>query len=126
MMYFNTLKEAAQFRITESEDNYWVEDYWKAAVETAERNINETLIFIQKDCDNEELYVLSEIFEEFAKRTQNRKVIQILRERLKKVTPANYSQQEFKLKYMREWVDYNEYVKVIEGEIDYAEGQIKD
>lgn len=67
-MHFNTLKEAAQFRISENENNYWIEDYWKATVETAVRNIDEALTFIQKDCDNEELYVLSEIFEELAKK----------------------------------------------------------
>lgn len=126
MMHFNTLKEAAQFRISENEDNYWIEDYWKAAVETAVRNIDEALTFIQKDCDNEELYVLSEIFEELVKRTKNRKIIQVLRERLEKVTPENYNQQDFTSEYMRKWVDYNEYVNVIEEEIGYADGQIED
>lgn len=126
MMHFNTLKEVAQFRISENEDNYWIEDYWKAAVETAVRNIDETLTFIQKDCDNEELYVLSEIFEELAKRTKNRKIIQALRERLEKVTPENYNQQDFTSEYMRKCVDYNEYVNVIEEEIGYADGQIED
>ena len=28
MIKFDTLKEAARFRVVESEDNYWVEDYW--------------------------------------------------------------------------------------------------
>ena len=33
-MKFTTMKQAAQFRITEKEDNYWIEDYWKAAIST--------------------------------------------------------------------------------------------
>lgn len=32
MMKFDTLKEAAHFRVVESEDNYWVEDYWNATI----------------------------------------------------------------------------------------------
>lgn len=45
MMKFHTLKEAARFRISESENNYWIEDYWKAAIETAVRNMDETIRF---------------------------------------------------------------------------------
>ena len=32
MMKFNTLKEAIQFRIVESEENYSIEEYWQAAI----------------------------------------------------------------------------------------------
>lgn len=28
----DTLKEVAHFRVVESEENYWVEDYWKATI----------------------------------------------------------------------------------------------
>lgn len=32
-MNFNTLRETLQFRIHESEDNYWIEEYWESAIE---------------------------------------------------------------------------------------------
>lgn len=28
----DTLKEVAHFRVVVSEENYWVEDYWKATI----------------------------------------------------------------------------------------------
>lgn len=123
-MKFNTLREVVQFRIIESEDNYWVEDYWKAAIEMYVKDISATIMFFQNDCDDEELYFLSEIFEEIVEQTQSRELVSVLRSRLSKVTPENYDQQDFKSKYMRRWVDYNEYVKVIEEEIGYAENKI--
>ena len=80
-------------------------------------------MFLQNDCDDEELYFLSEIFEEIVEQTQSKELVSVLRSRLAKVTSENYSQQSFKSEHMRKRVDYNEYVKSIE-EIDYSEGRI--
>ena len=124
MMKFNTLREVVQFRIVESEDNYWVEDYWKAAIEMYVKDLSATIMFFQNDCDDEELYFLSEIFEEIVEQTQSKELVSVLRSRLAKVTPENYDQQGFKSEHMRKWVDYNEYVKSIEEEINYAENKI--
>ena len=124
MMEFHTLKEVAQFRIVESEDNYWVEDYWKAAIEMFTKDVSTTIMFFQNDCDDEELYFLSEIFEEIVDETQNMELVSALRYRLAKVTYENYNQKNFKSEHMRKWVDYNEYVRSVEEEINYAEGRI--
>ena len=124
MMKFNTLKEVIQFRIVESEDNYWVEDYWKAAIEMFTKDVAATIMFLQNDCDDEELYFLSEIFEEIVEQTQSKELVSVLRSRLAKVTPENYDQQSFKSEHMRKWVDYNEYVRSVEDEINYAENKI--
>lgn len=124
MMKFNTLREVVQFRIIESEDNYWVEDYWKAAIEMYIKDLSTTIMFFQNDCDDEELYFLSEIFEEIVEQTQSKELVTVLRSRLAKVTPENYDQQGFKSEHMRKWVDYNEYVRSVEEEIDYAENRI--
>jgi len=124
MMKFNTLKEVIQFRIVESEDNYWVEDYWKAAIEMFTKDVAATIMFLQNDCDDEELYFLSEIFEEIVEQTQSKELVSVLRSRLAKVTPENYNQQGFKSEHMRKWVDYNEYVRSVEDEINYAENKI--
>ena len=124
MMKFNTLREVVQFRIVESEDNYWVEDYWKAAIEMYVKDLSATIMFFQNDCDDEELYFLSEIFEEIVEQTQSKELVSALRSRLAKVTPENYDQQGFKSEHMRKWVDYNEYVRSVEDEINYAENKI--
>ena len=124
MMKFNTLREVIQFRIVESEDNYWVEDYWKAAIEMYVKDLSATIMFFQNDCDDEELYFLSEIFEEIVEQTQSKELVSVLRSRLAKVTPENYDQQGFKSEHMRKWVDYNEYVRSVEDEINYAENKI--
>ena len=124
MIKFDTLKEAAHFRITESEDNYWIEDYWKAAIKLFANDVAATIMFLQNDCDDEELYFLSEIFEEIVGQTQSKELVSVLRSRLAKVTPENYNQQSFKSEHMRKWVDYNEYVKSVEEEINYAENKI--
>ena len=124
-MKFNTLKEAVQFRINESEENYWIEDYWKAAVKMFSKNVSDTISFIQNDCDYEEFYWLSEIFEEIAEQTQSKELIAALRTRLAAVVPENYRQQEFKTEHMRKWVDYAEYVQSVNQEIDFAESKIK-
>lgn len=124
MIKFDTLKEAAHFRVVESEENYWVEDYWKATIKLFTTDVNATIMFLQNDCDDEELYFLSEIFEEIVEQTQSKELVSVLRSRLAKVTPENYDQQSFKSEHMRKWVDYNEYVKSIEEEINYAEGRI--
>lgn len=124
-MKFNTLKEVVQFRIVESEEEYWVEDYWKTAVDMFSKDIDATIEFIQNECDDEELYVLSEIFEALAKKTLSKELIQALRIRTAKVTPDNYRQENFKSEYLKKWVDYKTYVKGIEEEIDFAESAIE-
>lgn len=124
MMKFNTLKEAMQFRIVEDEDNYWIEDYWKAAIEIFTKDIFATIYFIKNDCNDEELYWLSEIFEEIVEQTQSREIISALRARLAEVIPENYNQQNFKTEHMRKWIDYKEYIESIEEEINSAESRI--
>lgn len=57
---------------------------------------------------------------------QSKELISAWRSRLAKVTPENYNQQNFKSEHMRKYIDFNEYVKDIAMEIDYAEGRIKE
>ncbi len=64
-------------------------------------DVSATIMFLQNDCDDEELYFLSEIPEEIVEQTQSKELVSVLRSRLAKVTPENYEQQAFKSKYMR-------------------------
>lgn len=123
-MKFNTLKEAAEFRMIENEDNYWIEDYWKAAITVFSKDISKTIRFFESECTNEELYYLAEIFEELAEESQSKELITVLRARLAMVTPETYHQQSLACEHMRKYVDYAEFVRSIGMEIDYAEGRL--
>ena len=125
-MKFMTMKQAAQFRITENEDNYWIEDYWKAAIEIFTKDCAKTIYFFKTDCTDEEFYWLSEIFEEIAEKTQSKELISTWRSRLAIVKQENYCQQNFQSQEMRQYVDYSAYIRSIEQEINYAEGRINE
>ena len=125
-MKFSSLSQAAQFRITECEENYYIEDYWNAAVEIFTKNIDATIAFFKNDCTDEELFWLSEIFEKVAKISQSKELISVLRSRLAEVKPEKYNQANFKSKFMQKWIGYNDYIKSIGDEIDFAEGQLKE
>ena len=47
MMKFDTLKEAAHFRVVENEDNYWIEDYWKVTIELFTKDVATTIKFLK-------------------------------------------------------------------------------
>ena len=125
-MNFTTLKEAAIFRITEDKENYWINDYWEAAVEIFSKNIDETIDFFQNECTDEELFWLSEIFEELIAKTQSRKLLEVLRARLEAVSESQYKQESFQTEHMWQYVDYKTYVKDISDEINYAEEQLSE
>ena len=124
MIKLDTLKEAAHFRVVESEEDYWVEDYWKATIKLFTADVNATIMFLQNDCDDEELYFLSEIFEEIVEQTHSKELVSALRSRLATVTLENYNQQCFRAEFMRKYITYEEYVKDIKKEIDFAEGRL--
>lgn len=123
-MNFLTMKEAAQFRVTENEDNYWVEDYWKAAIKAFTRDVDQTIAFFRNECTDEELYWLSEIFEEIVDKAQSRELLETLRGRLTVVTLDRFEQDSFQTEYVQKNVNYETYLSDINSEIDYAEGKI--
>lgn len=99
---------------------------WRKLTEILSENISETIRFFQQECTDEELFWLSEVFEEVVEETQSKELIQVLRDRLAQVTPERYDQQAFETEHMRKWIDYPEYVRSVGNEIEYAEGQIED
>ncbi len=123
-MKFETMKQAVQFRITEDEDTYWIDNYWDAAVEIFTKNIDETIKYFKYSCTDEELYWAAEVFERIAAKTQSLELIAVWRARLAAVTPETYNQSVFQSEHMRKWVDYKEYVRSLGEEIEFAEGQI--
>ena len=66
-------------------------------------------------------YWLSSIFSDVAEKTQSKNFVHVLRERLNRVQRESYKQESFETEHMRKNVDFDEYVKEISMEIDYAE-----
>lgn len=71
------------------------------------------------------MYWLGAVFEDVVEKTKNKELIHVLRNRLARVIPETYHQQNFKSKYMQKWVDYAEYVRTISSGIDYAEAKLQ-
>lgn len=123
-MSFNTIKELIDYRIAKGNEEFAIEEYWKAAVELLSKDISTTIDFLLNKADDEEFFWLTENLEALAEKTQSYDLIHACRHRLEQVDKATYSQDNFKSKFMRENVDYEEYVRSTKMDIDYAEGQI--
>ena len=105
-------------------DDFGMKKCWKEMTLILSDDISATIHFFETICTDEELYWLGSVFEDVAEKTQSKELIQVLRNRLAKVTPETYCQQNFKTEHMQKWVDYTEYVRSINMNIDYAEGKI--
>ncbi|MGN0655103.1 MAG: hypothetical protein ACI4KD_09340 [Oscillospiraceae bacterium] len=106
-------------------DDFGMEKCWEEMTIILSDDISETIHFFESVCTDEELYWLGSVFEDVAEKTQSKELIQVLRNRLAKVTPETYCQQNFKTEHMQKWVDYAEYVRCIGSDIAYAEDRIE-
>ena len=105
-------------------DDFGTEKCWEEMTAILSEDIVATLHYFETECTDEEFYWLGAVFEDVAEKTQSKKLIQVLRNRLTKVTPETYCQQNLKNEHMRKWVDYTEYVRGLSVDIDFAEGKI--
>ncbi len=106
-------------------DDFGMEKCWAEMTEILSDDISATVHFFESVCTDEEFYWLGSVFEDVAEKTQSKELIQVLRNRLAKVTPETYCQQNFKTEHMQKWVDYAEYVRCIDSDIAYAEDRIE-
>ena len=105
-------------------DDFGTEKCWEEMTAILSEDIVATLHYFENECTDEEFYQLGAVFEDVAEKTQSKELIQVLRNRLAKVTPETYCQQNLKNEHMRKWVDYTEYVRGLSVDIDFAEGKI--
>ena len=105
-------------------DDFGTEKCWEEMTAILSEDIIATLHYFENECSDEVLYWLGAVFEDVAEKTQSKELIQVLRNRLAKVTPETYCQQNLKNEHMRKWVDYTEYVRGLGVDIDFAEGKI--
>lgn len=105
-------------------DDFGMEKCWEEMTDILSANIHDTILFINNDCTDEELYWLGSVFEDVAEKTQSNDFIKTLRDRLARVSQSAYAQQSFVSEHMRKWVDFPEYVRSISSDIDFAEEKI--
>ena len=103
-------------------DDFGTEKCWEEMTAILSEDIIATLHYFENECTDEEFYWLGAVFEDVAEKTQSKELIQVLRNRLTKVTPETYCQQNLKNEHMRKWVNYTEYVRGLGVDIDFAEG----
>ena len=105
-------------------DDFGTERCWEEMTAILSEDIVATLHYFENECTDEEFYWLGAVFEDVAEKTQSKELIQVLRNRLTKVTPETFCQQNLKNEHMRKWVDYTEYVRGLSVDIDFADGKI--
>lgn len=121
------LRAKLAHRLTlDANDDYGTEESWKELTEILSENVDDTIRFFNDECSDEELFWLSEVFSDVSEIVQSKQFVQTLRMRLARVTREGYDQKSFKSEHIRKWVDYDEYVRSISMDIDYAEGALND
>ena len=116
-----------RIRICEETDDNWdygIEQCWKKFVDIFTADVDKSIHYFLYECTDEEFYWISETFEEIAEKTQCKDFISAWRTRLAAITPENYNQHNFKTEHIRKWVDFEEFVRGTNLNIDYAEGKI--
>ncbi|MBQ8135265.1 MAG: hypothetical protein IJ192_12810 [Clostridia bacterium] len=126
-MNINKLRESILELISlHPNDDYGTENCWKEETEILSENISETINFFENQCTDEEFFWLSSVFSDVSEIVQSKQFVQTLRSRLTRVDRETYNQNSFESEHMRKWVDYDEYVRSVGMEIEYAEGALNE
>ena len=129
-MNVSDLREELDHRLSlHLNDDYGLEESWKKITAILSENVIKTIDYIYNECTDEEFFWISEVFSDVSEIVQSKEFVQALRSRLAQVTretydQKSYDQKSFKSDHMRNWVDYDEYLRSVSMEIDYAEGAL--
>lgn len=124
-MNVSDLREELDHRLSlHLNDDYGLEESWKKITAILSENVIKTIDYIYNECSDEEFFWISEVFSDVSEIVQSKEFVQALRSRLAQVTRETYDQKSFKSEHMRNWVDYDEYVRSVSMEVDYAEGAL--
>lgn len=107
-------------------DDFGLEESWKKLTSILSENVDDTIKFFNDICTDEEFFWLSEVFSDVSGVLQSEEYVQAIKERLKRVTADKYDQKTFNNEHLRKYIDYDEYVRSVSMEIDYAEGALND
>ena len=124
-MNINKLRESIlELLSLHPNDDYRTEKCWKEETEILSENILETIDFFENQCTDEEFFWLSSVFSDVSEIVQSKQFVETLRSRLARVNRETYNQNSFESEHIRKCVDYDEYVRSVSMEIDYAEGAL--
>lgn len=124
-MNIKELREViAQYISLDANDDFATEKCWKKLTELLSEDVSETIQFFEKECTTEEFYWLSSIFEDIVEKTKSKELISVWRSKLSNISPESFNPKDFKSSLMRTSVSYEDYIKSIAQEIDFAEGKI--
>lgn len=125
-MNIQKLREViAQYISLDANDDFEAEKCWKEMTAILSENVTDTISFFKSECTIEEFYWLSSIFEDVIAETQSTVLISIWRSKLSDISLEKFKQEKFKSELMQSSVTYDDYIKSIKQEIDFAEGKIE-
>ena len=125
-MNIQKLREViTQYISLDANDDFATEKCWKEMTAMLSENVIDTISFFESECTLEEFYWLSSIFEDVIAETQSTALISIWRSKLSDISLEKFKQEKFKSELMQSSVTYDDYIKSIKQEIDFAEGKIE-
>ena len=83
-------------RSLELGDDFELEKQWEIEVLILTEDVNKIINYILKEISDENLYWISEVFEEIIEKTQSKKLLKSLEIRNEKVKDDNYKKEIFK------------------------------
>ena len=89
MREFKSLRECIHFRMTANPDQYYDQTLWNAEILLFCSQLEDSLSFIATACTDEELWWLGEVYEDIIEKTQDVRVLNVLKERADRVQDAN-------------------------------------
>ena len=110
------------------EDDHGCERCWKIMTEILTENMTETVNYLINQCTDEEFFWIASVFDDVADKTQSKEFVRAIRTRLAQVTRKNYVTLSYPSRYLdvRDLtVNYDDYVKSVTVDLEYAEGAIK-
>ena len=124
-MNMNKLRESIlELLSLHPNDDYGTEKCWKEETKILSEDISETIDFFKNQCTDEEFFWLSSVFSDVSEIVQSKQFVETLRSRLARVNRETCNQNSFESEHIRKCVDYDEYVRSVSMEIDYAEGAL--
>lgn len=107
MKKFNSLRDYIHYRITESEEKYYYVTLWEEEVKLFCEDLQASMQFVRTEATDEEMYWLTEIFEDILAETKSLEVLECLRERAERVVSPKKKEIKKFLEDAVETVDFN-------------------
>lgn len=74
-------------KIHKKEPEYYCVPMWEEEVKALTKSMDDTVEFIKTICTDEELFIMSEVFEDVCAATHDKRFVDAVRERIKSIDP---------------------------------------